>query len=149
MNLPLSIHLLIAPRKPKYRPVYMEYNAYCFGICKYLGHWLSMAFRGQKKWTVNMTLETIIKVKIVILCGMPPPLQSIDHIPVVFSIINCDSFFVFSFLSPLSKILNVTYPIVGYQSSTNCFKGHHLLNYLLDVNQNFRNDSYMTLINKS
>ena len=44
------------------------------------------------------------KVKIIILCGIPHP-QSIDHIPVVLSIIYCVSFFVSScFSSPKPKI---------------------------------------------
>ena len=55
-----------------------------------------MVFGGQKRfWTVNLILETKIKVKIFILCGM----QLHDHISGVFSIIAYASFFVSSYFS--------------------------------------------------
>ena len=59
-----------------------------------------MVFKGQKRlWAVHMTLKTKLEVNKIILCGMPPP-QLIDHIAVVFSIIDC-AFFVSSGLAHL------------------------------------------------
>ena len=60
-----------------------------------------MVFRGQERfWIVDMTLETKIEVNKIILCGLPPA-QLIDQTAVMFSIIDCASFFVSSCLAHL------------------------------------------------
>ena len=98
----------MTPHNSKYRPlnsIFMECNSCCFGRCTSFGHWQSMGFRGQKRvWTVNLTLETTIEVKIFVQCSMQLTTFQLCSL----SLIVLHSLYL-HVLAPLSQTLNGSY----------------------------------------